>query len=103
MDEFRSKQLFEAFKELFPTWADKVSYYKKIGSRALMIIFKGDKKSKVFLYYGPDNWQFGTKLWRKVPKKVTKNPASVKNQSSSETCEVYVGDTCHKIVSDKTN
>ena len=73
------EQLFEAFKELFPDWARKVISYKKIGSKTLAIKFvtsvEGNKindESRVFLYNDPNNWQFGTKLWRKRPERLPK-------------------------------
>lgn len=71
------EQIFEAFKELFPNWAARTMSYKKIGAKTLVIKFinenDGDKvKSRVFLYIDPDNWQFGTKLWRKRPEHLTK-------------------------------
>lgn len=70
-------QLFAAFKELFPDWANTATSYKKIGSKTLAIKFVqfgetvADKTeiSRVFLYNDPNNWQFGTKLWRKRPEK----------------------------------
>lgn len=76
------EQLFEAFEELFPLWAARASSYRKIGSRTLAITFYDhvtpteavpvDTSSRVFLYIGPDNWQFGTKLWRKRPERIRK-------------------------------
>lgn len=73
------EQLFEAFKELFPDWAKKATSYKKIGSKTLAIKFeesvddeKARETSRVFLYNNPNNWQFGTKLWRKRPEKLQK-------------------------------
>lgn len=64
------KELFNAFEKLFPSWADLAYGYRKIGSKTLAIDFAGG--SKVFLYNGPDNWQFGTKLWRKRPERIPK-------------------------------
>lgn len=78
-------QLFEAFKELFPEWAKKATSYKKIGSKTLAIKFekpvddqKATEISRVFLYNDPNNWQFGTKLWRKRPEKLQKKNKEVK-------------------------
>lgn len=72
-------QLFDAFTELFPDWSKKVITYKKIGSKTLAIKFKGSPDdqqnagtSRVFLYNDPNNWQFGTKIWRKRPEKKNK-------------------------------
>lgn len=79
------EQLFDAFKELFPDWAKKATSYKKIGSKTLTIKFEesvDDEKvmetSRVFLYNDPNNWQFGTKLWRKRPEKMQKKNKEVK-------------------------
>lgn len=79
-------QLFEAFTELFPDWAKKASSYKKIGSKTLAIKFiisveenMVNEVSRVFLYNDPNNWQFGTKLWRKRPKRLQKKNKEVKN------------------------
>lgn len=72
------EELMAAFRVLFPYWYVKVRHYKKIGSHTLAIQFvdnvdgKFCSYSRVFLYYGPDNWQFGTKLWRKRPAPIKK-------------------------------
>lgn len=79
------EQLFDAFKELFPDWAKKKISYKKIGSKTLAIKFvtsvegnKVNEESRVFLYNDPNNWQFGTKLWRKRPEHLQKKSKEVK-------------------------
>ena len=79
------EQLVDAFKELFPDWAKKVISYKKIGSKTLAIKFvtsveenKVNEESRVFLYNDPNNWQFGTKLWRKRPEHLQKKSKEVK-------------------------
>lgn len=68
--------LFEAFKSLFPEWGVMTTSYKKIGSKCLAIKFaqhgSDNEISRVFLYDNPNNWQFGTKLWRKRPDKAEK-------------------------------
>lgn len=69
------EELFAEFTKMFPLWAEKATDYKKIGSRALCIFFKTGtvgEVSRVFLYYDENNWQFGTKMWRKVPNHVRK-------------------------------
>lgn len=75
----KKEKLFEVFCQMFPTHAERAVRYKKIGSRTLAITFKrfvDDQKeeeySRVFLYKSPDNWHFGTKLWRKRPKRLEK-------------------------------
>lgn len=67
-------ELFAKFRELFPSWKECVVSYKKMGSKCLVV--KTQTTSLVFLYYGPDNWQFGTKLWRKRPEKIEKKEES---------------------------
>lgn len=84
-------ELFEAFKELFPEWAEKVTSYEKIGSKTLAIKFAhfGDtvadktEKSRVFLFYDYDNWQFGTKLYRKKPI-IKSNPKNKKEERNED-------------------
>lgn len=70
------EQLFDEFKNLFPNWEDRVIYYKKIGSKCLAILVKNHtgigSDSRVFLYENSNNWQFGTKLWRKRPERKKK-------------------------------
>lgn len=72
-------ELFQVFHEMFPDYAKNVTSYKKTGSRTLAVKFKqevDDQKetevSRVFLYINPNNWQFGTKLWRKKPEHLKK-------------------------------
>lgn len=65
------EDLYNAFKEMFPGYAEKTIAYKKIGSRTLSILTEISDKTFVFLYISDDNWQFGTKLWRKRPDKVS--------------------------------
>ena len=70
-------ELFGVFKLMFPEWAKMATSYKKIGGRTLAINFETNQGmvnfSRVFLYIDNDNWQFGTKLWRKRPDKLNKN------------------------------
>lgn len=77
-NDMNKDELFEVFKDMFPNWVDKVVDYRKIGSRVLAITFKIEggnnttgEVSRVFLYVSPENWQFGTKLWRKRPERLT--------------------------------
>lgn len=62
----RKNDIVLKFEEMFPKWAKKVDDYKKLGNNAITIYFK-DGTSRVFLYISKNNWQFGTKLWRKRP------------------------------------
>lgn len=62
--------IFNIFKVMFPEWAKYVTGYKKIGGRVIAIKYdmgEGKRGSLVFLYIDQNNWQFGTKLWRKRP------------------------------------
>lgn len=90
------EKLFKAFQELFPDWAKKATSYKKIGSKTLAIRFATEvtlgedsgevkEESRVFLYIDQNNWQFGTKLWRKRPEHVKKpkNTAVVREHLES--------------------
>lgn len=80
------EELFKAFCSLFPDWKNRVKNYKKIGSKTLAIVFydhitptgavSEQTISRVFLYNNPDNWQFGTKLWRKRPERIGKKENS---------------------------
>lgn len=85
------EELFKVFEDMFPDWARKAICYKKIGSKTLAIKFvtsvEGNKvyeESRVFLYNDPNNWQFGTKLWRKRPEKLQKKNKEVKKDDISE-------------------
>lgn len=76
------EELFDNFKILFPDQVNRVVSYKKIGSKSLAIriakyittsgAVSEDSDSRVFLYYDPNDWQFGTKLWRKRPERKKK-------------------------------
>ena len=77
------RELIEKFMMMFPDWNRKAISYKQIGPRALVINYK-DKKSKVFLYYNDNNWQFGTKLWRRRPTKVEKKMNNIKEEVKNE-------------------
>lgn len=68
------KELFEAFCKLHPSYKNRVVCYKKFGSRVLIIYINPAEnaeskniQSLAFLYYSDDNWQLGTKLWRRKP------------------------------------
>ena len=65
------EELFAAFEELFPDWAKRATSYKKIGSKCLAIRFNNGT-SRVFFFENPNNWHFGTKLWRKRPDEAEK-------------------------------
>lgn len=84
------EELFKMFVDLFPELQVYVVTYKKIGSKCLAITFceRGAHfgapigiadSTRIFLYSGPDNWQFGTKLWRKRPEKIPKKNKEGRN------------------------
>lgn len=71
------EDLILEFERLFPNFAKRVTRYKKTGSKTLAMVIVDDQnpniaKSRIFFYDNPDNWQFGTKLWRKRPERVPK-------------------------------
>lgn len=90
------EELFKAFQELFPEWAANAHSYKKIGSRVLAITFKitheyenidrslDEDVSRVFLYNNQNNWQFGTKLWRKRPERLNKKVKKQEEETHEE-------------------
>lgn len=62
----RKEEIFDYFVELFPQHYEHVVSYKKLGSK--MISLQMDNGSRLtFLYMGKDNWNFGTKPWRRKP------------------------------------
>lgn len=77
------EELFAAFEELFPDWAKKATSYKKIGSKCLAIRFNNGT-SRVFLFENPNNWHFGTKLWRKRPDKPEKKEENEERNNVGE-------------------
>ena len=77
------EELFAAFEELFPDWAKKATSYKKIGSKCLAIRFNNGT-SRVFLFENPNNWHFGTKLWRKRPDEAEKKKEIKEDNNGGE-------------------
>ncbi len=71
------EEIFNMFKVMFSDWAEFATGYHKIGSRCIAITFDdgGHVCSRVFLYISADNWQFGTKLWRKRSLNAVRNKA----------------------------
>ena len=61
----------------------KATSYKKIGSKCLAIRFNNGT-SRVFLFENPNNWHFGTKLWRKRPDKFEKGDKNEKEVKKDE-------------------
>lgn len=63
--------LYTQFINMFPDLSDCVVSYRKTGSKTIVLEMQNGKHL-FFLYYGPDNWNIGTKQWRRmdsVPKK----------------------------------
>ncbi len=93
MNKMNKDELFDVFKTMFPNWVPFVRRYKKISSRALAITFRDtnvddqfiSERSRVFLYIDDTNWHFGTKLWRRMPKKL-------ENRRSKNNISEKVGD-----------
>lgn len=63
--------IYKGFEDLFPDWVEKVESYKKVGSKTISLKMKNGR-SLVFLYNNPNNWNFGTKPWRKKPEPIQK-------------------------------
>lgn len=68
------EEIYNEFKRMFPAYSEHVTNYKKLGSK--MISLQMDNplfgSSLVFLYDGKNNWNFGTKPWRRKPIPVKK-------------------------------
>lgn len=63
--------LYYAFCNLFPNWANNVRDFKKVGSKTISLFFF-DGSKLLFFYENPRNFSFGSKIWRKKPEEVTK-------------------------------
>lgn len=62
----KKEEIFDHFVELFPDYARHVKTYKKLGSKMISLETEiGERLT--FLYMGKDNWNFGTKPWRRKP------------------------------------
>lgn len=62
----RMKELMTAFETHFPDWAANVEAYRPFQRDAIIILFNGGK-SRIFFYKSPEDWSFGTKLYRARP------------------------------------
>lgn len=79
--------IWEAFKDLFPDWADRVEGYQKIGSKSIKVKIKtekGNEKYLIFLYNDPWNWTYGSTIYRRRPKPVESNIEEVINSIKEE-------------------
>lgn len=76
------EELYLIFKGMFPNFGDRVKAYKRIGSCTIAVDLD-DNKSYVFLYISPDNFSFGTKLWRKRPDLVTKKVQKMREENEN--------------------
>lgn len=78
----RGSATFDAFKTMFPKMVEKVHHYKMLGKDAIAIFWNDEKqKSLVFLYKSPEDWQLGTKLYRKAPKAYVDNLSKKNNEA----------------------
>lgn len=63
--------IWEGFIELFPEFEKRVESYTKIGSKSLKLKLKptedAEPKYLIFLYNSPDDWTFGSTIWRRKP------------------------------------
>lgn len=72
----RMEELIAAFCEMFPEWFPSVKEYKPF-QRDVIIVILEDGRSYVFMYKGPEDWSFGTKLYRAKPRKIEKKQKEV--------------------------
>lgn len=63
--------IFNYFQAMFPDLSTAVISFKKIGSKTISLNMRNGK-SLVFLYSDKDNWNLGTKQWRKRPEPIRK-------------------------------
>lgn len=66
-----ARTLYQTFKGMFPDIAEDCNSYKRMGSRAIAVYLKSGK-SLIFMYTNENNWNLGTKYWRKMPSKTPK-------------------------------
>ena len=66
--EKRMKELSEAFERMFPDWVPNVKDYKAFQRDVIVVILESGQ-SLVFMYKSPQDWSFGTKLYRAKPRK----------------------------------
>ena len=70
-------EIWQGFVKLFPTYVERVESYEKIGSKSLSLKIKMPEgqpnKTLLFLYNDPWDWTFGSKIWRKKPRKPRTN------------------------------
>lgn len=80
--------IWNGFTELFPGYVDKVESYKKIGSKSIKLKMKTPEgapdKFLIFLYNDPNDWTFGTKVWRRKPQYKKSNIDQVLNELPKE-------------------
>lgn len=80
--------IWNGFTELFPGYVDKVESYKKIGSKSIKLKMKtpegASDKFLIFLYNDPNDWTFGTKVWRRKPQYKKSNIDQILNELPKE-------------------
>lgn len=67
--ELTVQELAVKFYQYFPEWMDMVRDVERIGPCAISIKLNSGT-SLVWLWVNEDDWQLGTRLWRRPPKKV---------------------------------
>lgn len=82
MNQKKASKIYENFDRLCPAMACFVKSYELIGPKAIVIHFLDDVSFQklFFMYYSDENWNLGTKMWRKVPEKKLKSMGDKKNE-----------------------
>lgn len=91
-EKITTKELYAKFELMFPKLAEDATGCSRIGSRVISIRFKNPEdenndKSLVFLYINDNNWQLGTKLWRKRPNFLSNKNNIKKEEDQNETVD----------------
>lgn len=81
--ELTVQELAVKFYQLFPEWMDIVQDVERIGPCSISIKLRGGI-SLVWLWVNEDDWQLGTRLWRRPPKSVEKKWKKEKSEKTSE-------------------
>lgn len=71
--------IWEGFIKLFPYLSDRVERYTKIGSRTIKLHMKNNS-TLIFLYNDPNDWTFGTRVWRNKPRKLKTDFSDIENE-----------------------
>lgn len=71
--------IWEGFIKLFPYLSDRVERYTKIGSKTIKLHMKNNS-TLIFLYIDPNDWTFGTRVWRNKPRKLKADFSDIENE-----------------------